>query len=253
MHFDWAYFWSQLLTPSGAFLNGLFLTVLMAVAAQVLGSMFGLFVALGKMAPNRVLRAIAGAYIWIIRGTPLLVQIVFIYTGLAAANILRFNDVTLPGGIVFAGSVQAGILALALNEAAYMAEVFRGGILSVDRGQFEAAKALGMPPSMMFRYIIMPQALRIILLPIGNQFNIMLKNTTLVSVIGVSEMLLVTETINSATFRTFELYSMLALYFLLLTSLWHLFMGWAERRLARSSDRLARRREAVTVGKEIAA
>ncbi|MDE3120955.1 MAG: amino acid ABC transporter permease [Paracoccaceae bacterium] len=253
MHFDWGYFWSQLLTPSGAFLHGLFLTVLMAVAAQLLGSMFGLGVALCKMAPNRVLRAVAGGYIWIIRGTPLLVQIVFIYTGLAAANILRFNDIALPGGVIFPGSVQAGILALALNEAAYMAEIYRSGILSVDRGQFEAAKALGMPPAMMFRYIIMPQALRIILLPIGNQFNIMLKNTTLVSVIGVSEMLLVTETINSATFRTFELYAMLALYFLLLTSLWHLFMSWAEQRLARSSDRLAAPRKTLAGGKEAAA
>jgi polar amino acid transport system permease protein len=89
-----------------------------------------------------------------------------------------------------------------------------------------------MPPTMMMRHVVLPQAFRIIMLPIGNQFNIMLKNTTLVSVIGVSEMLLVTETINSATFRTFELYSVLAIYFLLLTSIWNLFMGWAERRFA---------------------
>ncbi len=231
MHFDWDYFWAQLFTPSGAFLTGLGLTILMAVLAQCLGMALGLAIALGRMSKNPVLSTLAGAYIWIIRGTPLLVQIVFIYTGLAAADILRFNDITL-NGITFAGSVQAGIIALALNEAAYMAEIYRGGIGAVDRGQFEAAKALGMPPVMMMRHIIMPQALRIILLPIGNQFNIMLKNTTLVSVIGVSEMLLVTETINSATFRTFELYSVLALYFLLLTSCWNLFMAWAERHLA---------------------
>jgi polar amino acid transport system permease protein len=253
LHFDWTYFRAQLFTPSPAFMTGLFLTVVMAVAAQVLGSIMGLVIAAAKLAPNRVLRGLAGAYIWLIRGTPLLVQIVFIYTGLAAANVLRFSDITLIGGVVFPGSLQAGILALALNEAAYMAEVFRSGIQSVDSGQFEAAKALGMPPSMMFRYIVMPQALKIILLPIGNQFNIMLKNTTLVSVIGVSEMLLVTETINSATFRTFELYSVLALYFLLLTSLWHLFMVWAERRLARSNARLAMRQDAPLLAREVAA
>ena len=160
-------------------------------------------------------------------------QIVFIYSGLAAAGLLNFHDITV-AGITIPGNLQAGIFALAVNESAYMAEIYRAGISAMDRGQFEAAKALGMPPGMMMRHVVLPQAFRIILLPIGNQFNIMLKNTTLVSVIGVSEMLLVTETINSATFRTFELYSVLAIYFLLLTSVWNLFMGWAERRFALS-------------------
>ncbi|MBW4022880.1 MAG: amino acid ABC transporter permease [Proteobacteria bacterium] len=233
MHFDWPYFWAQLLTPSLAFLNGLGLTVVMAVSAQLLGFVFGLILALGRLSTNRVARGAAGAYIWVVRGTPLLVQIVFIYNGLAAAGILDFHDLHVLG-VTFAGNLQAGILALAINEAAYMAEIYRAGISAVDRGQFEAAKALGMPPSMMMRHVVLPQAFRIILLPIGNQFNIMLKNTTLVSVIGVSEMLLVTETINSATFRTFELYSVVAIYFLLLTSLWNLFMAWVERHFALS-------------------
>lgn len=231
MNFDWGYFWAQLLTPSTAFLTGLGLTILMSVSAQALGSVLGLGIAFARMSANRALRWPAGGYIWIVRGTPLLVQIVFIYTALAAANIVRFNDIEF-AGVTFPGNVQAGIVALAINEAAYMAEIFRAGIGAVDKGQFEAAKALGIPPAMMLRHVILPQAFRIILLPIGNQFNIMLKNTTLVSVIGVSEMLLVTQTINSATFRTFELYSVLGLYFLLLTSLWNLAMAWVERRLA---------------------
>jgi polar amino acid transport system permease protein len=231
LNFDWSYFWSQLFTPSMAFLDGLGLTVIMSVSAQLLGSALGLVIAFGRMAKNPFLSYAAGTYIWVVRGTPLLVQIVFIYTALAAANILRFNDITM-FGVTFPGNLQAGILALAINEAAYMAEIFRAGIGAVDKGQFEAAKALGMPPNMLMRHVVLPQALRIILLPIGNQFNIMLKNTTLVSVIGVSEMLLVTETINSATFRTFELYSVLAIYFLLLTSLWNLLMAWAEKRFA---------------------
>ncbi|MDE8349618.1 MAG: amino acid ABC transporter permease [Acidocella sp.] len=231
MNFDWAYFWAQLITPSGAFLVGLGLTIIMSVSAQLLGFIIGLAVAFARMSSNKYLSFLAASYIWIIRGTPLLVQIVFIYTGLAAAGILRFEDITV-GDITFPGNLQAGILALAINEAAYMAEIYRAGISAVDRGQFEAAKALGMPPMMLMRYIVLPQAFRIILLPIGNQFNIMLKNTTLVSVIGVSEMLLVTETINSATFRTFELYSVLGIYFLFLTSLWNIFMGWAERHFA---------------------
>jgi polar amino acid transport system permease protein len=231
MNFDWSYFWAQLITPSGAFLDGLGLTVIMAVTAQILGSILGLFIAFARIAKNPILTYAAGTYIWVVRGTPLLVQIVFIYTALAAANILRFNDITM-FGVTFPGNLQAGILALAINEAAYMAEIFRAGIAAVDKGQFEAAKALGMPPVMMMRHVILPQAFRIVLLPVGNQFNIMLKNTTLVSVIGVSEMLLVTQTINSATFRTFELYSVLAIYFLLLTSLWNLLMAWAEKKFA---------------------
>lgn len=231
MNFDWSYFWAQLVTPSGAFLEGLGLTIIMSISAQLLGFILGLAIAFGRMSSNKYFSFLASSYIWIIRGTPLLVQIVFIYTGLAAAGILRFEDLTI-GAITFPGNLQAGILALAINEAAYMAEIYRAGISAVDRGQFEAAKAIGMPPIMLMRYIILPQAFRVILLPIGNQFNIMLKNSTLVSVIGVSEMLLVTETINSATFRTFELYSVLGLYFLLLTSLWNIFMAWAERHFA---------------------
>ncbi|OYV37839.1 MAG: polar amino acid ABC transporter permease [Acidocella sp. 20-61-6] len=231
MNFDWPYFWTQLITPSSAFLEGLGLTIVMSISAQLLGFGIGLGIAFARMSSNKYLSFLALSYIWIIRGTPLLVQIVFIYTGLAAAGILRFEDITI-GDITFPGNLQAGILALAINEAAYMAEIYRSGISAVDRGQFEAAKALGMPPVMLMRHIILPQAFRVILLPIGNQFNIMLKNTTLVSVIGVSEMLLVTETINSATFRTFELYSVLGLYFLLLTSMWNIFMAWAERHFA---------------------
>lgn len=242
MHFDWAYFWSQLFAPSGAFLSGLLLTVMMALAGQTMGMVLGLPIALARLSRHRIPRTLAAFYVWMVRGTPLLVQIVFIYSGLAAANILRFHDIAL-GGFTLPGNLQAGVLALGLNEAAYMAEIFRAGIAAVDRGQFEAAKSLGMPPSMMMRHVVLPQALRLILLPIGNQFNIMLKNTTLVSIIGVSEMLLVTQTINSATFRTFELYSVLGIYFLMLTSLWTLFMGWAERRL--TVGKRARRRRPV--------
>lgn len=230
MHFDWSYFWAQLLTPSSAFLVGLGLTVAMAVSAEIIGLVLGLLFAQLRLSRRRVPRAIASLYIWAVRGTPLLVQIVFIYTGLAAAGIMHFSDISF-AGVTIPGNLQAGILALGLHEGAYMAEIFRAGIMAVDKGQTEAAKALGMPPMMLMCHVVLPQALRVILLPIGNQFNILLKNTTLVSVIGVSEMLLVTETINSATFRTFELYAVLGIYFLILTSAWTLFMGWVEKRL----------------------
>ncbi|OYV41579.1 MAG: polar amino acid ABC transporter permease, partial [Acidocella sp. 20-61-6] len=121
MNFNWPYFWAQLITPSGAFLQGLGLTIIMSVSAQLLGFIIGLGVEFGRMSSNKYFSFLAATYIWIIRGTPLLVQIVFIYTGLAAAGILRFEDITI-GDITFPGNLQAGILALALNEAAYMAE-----------------------------------------------------------------------------------------------------------------------------------
>lgn len=238
MHFNWDYFLHQLFSPGSKFLTGLGLTVSMALLAEVIGVILGLIFAQMRISRLRPLQAIASVYIWAVRGTPLLVQIVFIYTGLAAAGIMRFHDVTL-FGITMTGSLQAGIIALGIHEGAYMAEIFRSGIQAVDRGQFEAAKAIGMPPSMVMRFVVLPQALRIVLLPIGNQFNILLKNTTLVSVIGVSEMMLVTETINSATFRTFELYAVLGIYFLILTSAWTVFMKWAEARLELRSHPVA--------------
>jgi len=230
MNFDWPYFWHQLVHPDGAFLEGLWLTILVSVVGQAIGLALGLPLALARMARHWLFSWPARGYILAMRGTPLLVQIVFIYTGLAAADLLRFHDWH-EGPFALAGNVQAGILALGLNEAAYMAEIFRAGIGAVGRGQTEAGRALGMSPATILRRIVLPQALRIVLLPIGNQFNIMLKNSTLVSIIGVSEMLLVTETTNSATFRTFELYSVLAIYFLALTSVWSLVMRAIERRL----------------------
>ena len=226
MSFDWPFFWHYLFRPSGAYLHGLMLTVVLSVVAQLLGTILGLFAALGRMSRITPLRLVVRAYIWIMRGTPLLVQIVFIYTGLAAGGIFRFQDISL-GFMTIPGNVQAGLLALSLNEAAYMAEIIRAGIASVDHGQTEAAKSLGMTYGQLMRRIVLPQAARFVIPPLGNEFNAMLKNTTLVSVIGVPELLLTTETLTSATFRVFELYSVAALYYLTLTTIW----GWVQARI----------------------
>ncbi|CAM5765021.1 polar amino acid ABC transporter permease [Labrys miyagiensis] len=219
MIFNWSIFFHYLLEPSSIYLHGLWLTLSISVVSQVVGTTLGLFVALGRLSRLRFLQVIAGFYVWVMRGTPLLVQIVFIYTALAAANIIRFHDVDL-GFMVLPGNVQAGIIALSLNEAAYMCEIIRAGINSIDKGQTEAAKSLGMTPGLLLRRIILPQAARVILPPLGNNFNSMLKSTTLLSVIGVPELLLATQMVTSATFRVFELYSVVALYYLSLTTLW---------------------------------
>ena len=241
MLFDWAFFAHQLFVPSATFLHGLMLTVVISVVSQLLGSVIGLVAALGRISRLRAVSGVAGLYVWLMRGTPLLVQIVFIYTGFAAANLFRFTDITI-GPMVIPANVQAGILALSLNEGAYMAEIIRAGIAGVDSGQAEAARALGMPPGLLMRRIVLPQALRLIIPPIGNQFNVMLKNSTLVSIIGVPELLLITQTINSATFRTFELYAVVALYYLMLTTAWTFAQSAIEARYAAIGQRVARRR-----------
>ena len=231
MLFSWEFFTHQLFFPSATFLHGLLLTVVISVVSQIVGSVIGLVVALGRISRLGAIQGAAGFYVWLMRGTPLLVQIVFIYTGLAAANLFRFTDIEL-GPVLIPANVQAAILALSLNEGAYMAEIIRAGIGGIDPGQGEAARALGMPPTLLMRRIILPQAFRLIIPPIGNQFNIMLKNSTLVSIIGVPELLLITETINSATFRTFELYSVVALYYLMLTTVWTFIIGAVEAHYA---------------------
>jgi len=122
------------------------------------------------------------------------------------------------------------LVALSLNEAAYMAEIIRAGIASVDPGQTEAAKSVGMTYALLMWRIVLPQAARFVIPPLGNEFNAMLKNTTLVSVIGVPELLLTTETLTSATFRVFELYSVVALYYLTLTTIWGIVQSRIELR-----------------------
>ena len=141
----------------------------------------------------------------------------------------RFEDLNL-GFVTIPGNIQAAIVALSLNEGAYMTEIVRAGILSVDTGQIEAAKSLGMTYFKSMRRIVLPQAVRVILPPLGNEFNAMLKNTTLVSVIGVPELLMATQMVTSATFRVFELYTVVALYYLALTTAWGFVQSAIERR-----------------------
>jgi polar amino acid transport system permease protein len=131
---------------------------------------------------------------------------VLIYTGLAAVGIYQFQDLSLLGLSVKA-AVQAAIIGLMVNESAYIAEIIRAGFDSVPKGQFEAAASLGMKPAKVMRWIIVPQSLGVMVPPLGNSFNGMMKTTSVLSVIGVSEMFLVAQSISSYTFHTFEISS----------------------------------------------
>jgi polar amino acid transport system permease protein len=228
--FDWSFLWHYLFHPSSTFLQGLWRTVYISVLAQLLGVVFGLVIALARRSRFGALRRAAATYVWLIRGTPLLVQLVLVFNGLAAAGIYRFQDIDI-GGWVLLGVVQAAILTLAINEAAYMAEIIRAALDAIDTGQVEAAHALGMTPAKTMRLVLLPQAVRIIVPPLGNEFNLMMKSTSLLSVIGLQEMFLTAQSINSATFKTFEIFMVAACYYLALTTVWSFVQRYIERKL----------------------
>ncbi|MBI2777985.1 MAG: amino acid ABC transporter permease [Chloroflexi bacterium] len=239
LKFDVGFFLRFVFQPSPALLNGLAITIYVAIFAQVAGTMLGTLSALAGMSRRRVLRAISAVYVWFFRGTPLLVQLFLVYFGtpyLLGGLDLFPRDVSI-GFLDIRGAVLAGLVALSINEGAYMSEIVRAGILSVDPGQTEAAKSLGMTYGLTMRRIVLPQALRVIVPPLGNEFNNMLKTTSLMSVIAVEELFRIAQAANSATFKTFEAYLGVALYYLALTTIWSTIQGRIERRLGASSGR----------------
>lgn len=231
--FDWSFFTDAVLHPSGQFMTGLWRTVYISVVAQALGVVLGLVIALMRRSRLLPLRGIGAGYVWLVRGTPLLVQLVVVYNGLAATGIYRFEDSRI-GPWVLMGVIKAAILTLAANEAAYMSEIFRAALESIDVGQAEAAMALGMTPTLSMRLVLLPQAFRITIPPLGNEFNLMMKSTSLLSVIGVQEMFLTAQSINSATFKTFEIFLAAGVYYLLLTGIWTFIQRWIEQRFDKS-------------------
>jgi len=239
MNFDWPFFQHLLFHPPGSFVQGAVRTVYLAVIAQTLGVGLGLVLALWRRSRQLPLRVFASGYIWLVRGTPLLVQAVIIYDGSAALGLYSFRPLNL---WVFSvpGVIQAGIVTLALNEGAYMAEIMRAAIDSVDRGQTEAAESLGMRRRQAMRHVVLPQAMRVVIPPLGNEFNNMLKVTSLLSVIGLQELFLAAQDYNSATFRTFEIFLVAALYYIAMTTIWSFIQSAIERRLqARGGDAIA--------------
>ncbi|HEX7083779.1 MAG TPA: amino acid ABC transporter permease [Gaiellaceae bacterium] len=231
--FEWHILWQRLFHPGTEFALALWRTVLMAVVAQVVGVVLGLIAALMRMSSLWVLRALSNLYTLVFRGTPVIVQIFFIYFGV---NLL-FGVTLIPntlnlGFAQLSGGVFAGIVALGVNEGAYMREIIRAGIDAIDRGQMEAAKSLGMTYRLGMRRIVLPQAARVIVPPLGNEFNNMLKTTSLVAFIGVTELFQDAEIHYSQTFKAAEYFTAVAIWYLILTSAWSLIQAWIERKLA---------------------
>ena len=194
-------------------------TLELTVASVAVGSLLGIFAALIKLQKNKLVYAIGYMYTWVFRGTPLILQIFFIYYGLPSFGI-ELN------------SLQGALIALSLNSGAYMAEIIRGGILAVDKGQFEAAKALGFTYSQAMRKIILPQTVRIIIPSVGNEFITMLKDTALVSVIAMSELMRTAQTMYAAKF-SIEPFVVASIIYLLLTSVFTTVFSTMEKRLSK--------------------
>lgn len=199
-------------------IEGAKMTILLSVLAQALGIGLGLVSALMKLSKNRLLNGISSFYVWLFRGTPLLVQLIVFATGLYQIGI-RLD------------LFMAALLAFSLNEGAYMSEIVRAGIQSIDPGQSEAARALGMRYRLSMRRIILPQAARVILPPTGNEFNNMLKSTSLAATIGITELLQTGNNLNHLYFRTLETFTIISCYYLAMTTVVTLLQGWMESRL----------------------
>ena len=198
-------------------LKGALLTLQIAILSLVLGLAFGLGAALCKLTRNPLLRWPAIFYVWLVRSTPLLVQLFIIYFGFPQLGI----DL---------GPFWSGVLGLALNVGAYNAETIRGGIISVPAGQTEGARSLGMSGALTMRRIILPQALRIIIPPLGNNFIILIKDTSLVSTITLVELTLTAQRFIGSTYKPFEMYLMAAALYAVMTSAASLLLSWLEKR-----------------------
>jgi polar amino acid transport system permease protein len=233
-NFDWSQIPKYVLFK--AILQGVVMTVVLSVLSQLLGTIIGLllyFVRRSQLAPVRWL---GNAYIWFYRGTPLLLQIILIYyliplLGLyGPINSLNFFP-RLGFDRVPMDSFIAALVALSLNEGAYMAEIVRAGIDAIDVGQMEAAKSLGMTYYLAMRRIVLPQAARVIVPPLGNEFNSMLKNTSLASSIAMLELLQTAKEIGGHSFTLPELLVVASIWYLALTTVWTVIQSAIERRL----------------------
>ncbi|MHB9755291.1 amino acid ABC transporter permease [Streptomyces sp. BYX5S] len=225
----------------GLIFDGLVTTLWLTAAAMALGLLLGTLLAVMRLSHNPVLYGLSTLFVWVFRGTPLLVQIIF--WGYAAALYKKvligipFTDITFLSGdtnSLLTPSVAA-LLALGLNEAAYASEIVRAGIQSVDTGQTEAAHSLGMRPALTMRRIVLPQAMRVIIPPMGNETINMLKMTALVSVIAAHDLMSNIQDVYAQNYQVIPMLMVASIWYLALVSLLSLPQAWLERRYGRGS------------------
>ena len=206
------------------YVEGLKITIIFSIFAVIFGIVLGVALALMKLSKLRVLRAVAVSYINFVRGTPILVQIYIVYFGLYSFGI-NLADST------------AGIAALAINSGAYVAEIVRAGIEAVDKGQIEAARSLGLSQASTTRLLIIPQAIKNILPAMCNEFIVVTKNTSMLSIIGIHDLMYNTDTIRGNTLLAFEPLIIAAIIYFTISYVLSKLIGVLERRLKASDDR----------------
>jgi len=216
---SWPGFADYLFNPY--ILGGVVTTVWLTLAAIAGGLVLGCGLALARLSPRAWLNRPAHFYIWLFRGTPLLVQLIIIYTGLPQMGLKL-------------SVIESALAGLILNEAAYLAEIVRGGIQSIPAGQTQAARAMGFTSGQALRYIVMPQAMRLIVPTLGNSINGLLKTTSVTSVISMEELLRRTQVLIQEKFMVLELFLVAAIYYLLMTTAWDFVQRRIERHYGRA-------------------
>lgn len=232
-NFEWATVWEFLFHPG--IMAGLRRTLILTAVSMLAGVLLGIVLAVCRTSANRVLSTLAGFYLWFFRGTPLLIQLIFWYNLSAlyprlglTIPFLETEVFGYPTNALLSPWVVA-LLALSLNEAAYMAEIIRGGLMSVPRHQTEAARALGMKDTLLFRRIVLPQALRVVVPPTGNQVIGMLKHSALVSIIAMPDLLYSGQIIYSQNFKTIPILIVVSFWYLLATSVLSVLQRYVEQ------------------------
>ena len=203
------------------YVRGAGYTIALSLISIVLGVLLGSLLAVMKMSDKKLISKIAGAYIQVVRGTPLLVQLFIIYYGLYTINI------ELP-------DFASGVITVSLNSAAYIAEIIRAGIQAVEKGQMEAARSIGMSRTMSMRQIIYPQAIKNILPALGNEFVTLMKESSIISVVGMRDLMFNAQVVAGATYKPFMPYVLAAAFYFVMTSFASKLLEIFERRLKQS-------------------
>jgi polar amino acid transport system permease protein len=235
--FGWPVVGAYLFDPQ--VLQGMLLTIVLTAVAMTAGIALGVVLAIMRVSGNPVFAGVSGVYVWFFRGTPLLVQLIFWYNIAALYPVIALGlpfggpSIVLGSANVLITPLGAALLGLSLNEAAYMAEIIRSGISSVDEGQLDAGRALGMTRSKLLRRVILPQAMRVVIPPTGNQVISMLKGTSLVSVLAISDLLYAAHSIYSLNYEVIPLLLVSCIWYLVLTTALSIVQSRLEERYGR--------------------
>jgi len=195
------------------------MTIELTIISVIMGTLIGMITALLKLSKNKLMSTVAGFYTWLFRGTPMLLQLFFFYYGLPFVGI-EFTP------------FQAALIGLSLNSGAYMGEIIRGGILSVEKGQFEACKSLGFTYFNTMKRVVLPQTFKIIIPSVGNEFITMLKDTSLVSTIAMVEIMRSAQLLYASNFRPMEAFFIAGCFYLLMTTIFTTVFSYYEKRLS---------------------